>query len=234
IIDEALSVGDGAFARKSFDRIMQFKKAGKTILFCSHSLYQVESICDRVIWLDKGKVKMDGAPNEVVSAYNQFILKIDDSEVPENQQFQEINTIKKGTANFNAIKVMVDGMAGKKLDILSTQSELCISVGFKSDPKLHSPSVGIVLTSEDGRVIASSSTKNDNFTIKRDKNGDAAVRLYFPKLPLLRGEYQIIAYLMCEKGIHFYDQVDLPTKLKVHQKSLEIGVVSLNRRWVQI
>ncbi|NBT92297.1 MAG: ABC transporter ATP-binding protein, partial [Betaproteobacteria bacterium] len=41
VIDEALSVGDGAFARKSFERIMQLKDQGKTILFCSHSMYQV-------------------------------------------------------------------------------------------------------------------------------------------------------------------------------------------------
>ncbi|HHB92779.1 MAG TPA: ABC transporter ATP-binding protein [Thioploca sp.] len=233
IIDEALSVGDGAFARKSFDRIMQFRQANKTILFCSHSLYQVESICDRVIWLDKGKVKMDGKPSEVVSAYNQFILKIDDSKIPENQQLQESIAIK-GTAKLNDIKVIVDGMSGENLDILSTHSELCVSVDFSSDPDLLAPSIGIVLTSEDNRVIASSSTQNDNFIINRDQRGNASVRLYFPKLPLLRGEYQIIVYLMCENGIHFYDQADLTTKLKVHQKGLEIGVVSLPHRWVQI
>lgn len=55
IIDEALSVGDGAFARKSFDRIMQLKARGATILFCSHNIYQVEALCQRALWLDKGK-----------------------------------------------------------------------------------------------------------------------------------------------------------------------------------
>ncbi len=233
IIDEALSVGDGTFARKSFDRIMQFRQAGKTILFCSHSLYQVEAICDRVIWLDKGKIRLDGKPNEVVSAYNQFILKIDNSEVPENQQFQPPTAIQ-GTANLQEVKVMVDGMTGENLDIVNNQSELCISVSFNSDPNLLTPSIGIVLTSEDSRVIASTSTQNDNFIIKRDTQGSSSVRLHFPKFPLLRGEYQIIVYLMCEQGIHFYDQANLPIKLKVHQKSLEIGVVSLPRRWVQI
>jgi lipopolysaccharide transport system ATP-binding protein len=69
VIDEALSVGDGAFAKKSFERIMQLKAQGTTVLFCSHSMYQVESFCDRAVWLDHGQVKMQGAASDVVAAY---------------------------------------------------------------------------------------------------------------------------------------------------------------------
>ena len=60
VIDEALSVGDGAFARKSFERIMKLKDAGKTILFCSHSMYQVEALCSRVLWIEAGVMRMQG------------------------------------------------------------------------------------------------------------------------------------------------------------------------------
>ena len=69
VIDEALSVGDGAFAKKSFERIMQLKEQGTTVLFCSHSMYQIESFCDRAVWLDHGKVQMEGAASAVVAAY---------------------------------------------------------------------------------------------------------------------------------------------------------------------
>ena len=69
VIDEALSVGDGAFAKKSFERIMQLKTQGTTVLFCSHSMYQVESFCDRAVWLDHGKVQMEGPASDVVAAY---------------------------------------------------------------------------------------------------------------------------------------------------------------------
>jgi lipopolysaccharide transport system ATP-binding protein len=62
VIDEALSVGDGAFARKSFDRIMRLKEKGATILFCSHSIYQIEALCTKALWLDKGVVKLTGDP----------------------------------------------------------------------------------------------------------------------------------------------------------------------------
>ena len=69
VIDEALSVGDGAFAKKSFERIMQLKAQGTTVLFCSHSMYQIESFCDKAVWLDHGKVQMEGAASAVVAAY---------------------------------------------------------------------------------------------------------------------------------------------------------------------
>ena len=69
VIDEALSVGDGAFAKKSFERIMQLKEQGTTVLFCSHSMYQIESFCDKAVWLDHGKVQMEGAASAVVAAY---------------------------------------------------------------------------------------------------------------------------------------------------------------------
>lgn len=228
IIDEALSVGDGAFARKSFDRIMQFKQDKKTILFCSHSLYQVESICDRVIWLDKGHVKLDGAPSAVVSAYNQFMAQGD---TPDSKKE---TLVADGTAQITNITISVDGVTGDRLDVLSLKSELNLTVGYSSDPKLPTPSLGLTISSADGRQITSAGTENDGLMIKRDAKGNAKVRVSFSKLALLKGEYWITVYLMCENAIHIYDEVNHPTKLDVHQESLELGVVSLPREWVQI
>lgn len=73
VIDEALSVGDGSFARKSFQRIMSLRESGTTILFCSHSLYQVEALCDRVMWLHQGRLKACGLPADVLAHYGQFL-----------------------------------------------------------------------------------------------------------------------------------------------------------------
>jgi lipopolysaccharide transport system ATP-binding protein len=73
IIDEALSVGDGAFGRRSFDRIQQIKARGATILFCSHVLFHVETFCDRAVWLHRGRVQRMGAVSEVLRPYQEFI-----------------------------------------------------------------------------------------------------------------------------------------------------------------
>jgi len=69
ILDEILAVGDAAFQQKCFARISNFRKAGKTILFVSHSMPQVQEHCDRAILLEKGAIVADGNPTEVAETY---------------------------------------------------------------------------------------------------------------------------------------------------------------------
>jgi ABC-type polysaccharide/polyol phosphate transport system ATPase subunit len=70
IIDEILSVGDAGFQRKCFDRLKHFRRAGKTILFVTHSMQQITDFCDRAILLDNGRLIFDGEPTEAVAKYN--------------------------------------------------------------------------------------------------------------------------------------------------------------------
>ena len=69
IVDEILAVGDEAFQRKSRQRMLELMGGGTTVLFVSHSLDQVREMCDRVLWLDHGQVKMIGETKEVCDAY---------------------------------------------------------------------------------------------------------------------------------------------------------------------
>lgn len=85
IIDEALSVGDGAFARKSFDRIMDLKAAGATIIFCSHSMYHIEAICDQALWLERGRMVKMGKPDAVARLYGESLLPSSERSDPVSQ-----------------------------------------------------------------------------------------------------------------------------------------------------
>ena len=70
IVDETLSVGDVFFQEKCERRIQSFIDSGNvTVLFVSHSMKQVERICERAIWIEKGVQRMDGPVEEVVEAY---------------------------------------------------------------------------------------------------------------------------------------------------------------------
>ncbi|WP_156300973.1 ABC transporter ATP-binding protein [Lacticaseibacillus sharpeae] len=72
IIDEALSVGDAPFFEKGVARMKEFKEQGKTIMFVSHSLSQVKALCDKVIWIDHGRVVMEGDADEVLPQFDEF------------------------------------------------------------------------------------------------------------------------------------------------------------------
>jgi ABC-type polysaccharide/polyol phosphate transport system ATPase subunit len=70
IVDEVLAVGDQAFQAKCRDRIRGFKAQGKTLLFVSHSGPQVRELCDRALWLEHGRILLDGPAAEVLDAYS--------------------------------------------------------------------------------------------------------------------------------------------------------------------
>ncbi|MEU1883049.1 ABC transporter ATP-binding protein [Streptosporangium sp. NPDC020072] len=70
LIDEALATGDREFKRKSQERIMQMREEAGTVFLVAHNLDVIEETCNRVIWLHKGKIKMDGDPKTVLAAYN--------------------------------------------------------------------------------------------------------------------------------------------------------------------
>lgn len=75
IVDEILAVGDANFQEKSRKRMMELMSGGTTVLFVSHSLEQIREMCDRVLWLDHGRVKMIGQTQEVCDAYEASLKK---------------------------------------------------------------------------------------------------------------------------------------------------------------
>ena len=69
LIDEILSVGDEHFQNKCFEKMLELKKQGKTMVFVTHSMGSVRKLCSRTIWLKDGEIKMDGNTDEVVDEY---------------------------------------------------------------------------------------------------------------------------------------------------------------------
>ncbi len=76
LIDEILSVGDAAFQKKCMDRMNEFKKAGKTIVFISHAFSQIEQFCERVIYIKEGTVDYDGPTKEGLEHYKKDLQPV--------------------------------------------------------------------------------------------------------------------------------------------------------------
>ena len=239
IIDEALSVGDGAFSRKSFDRIMDFKNAGKTILFCSHSMYQVEALCDRVVWLSAGEIRKVGKPVEVITEYSEMISlaapreeSLVRSVVKEESEQKEAHD--KGVKSIPTIEnvaVYVDGKAAKVHSLISGESDLEITVRFRLGEGLPMPSVAIGISGGDGRILSSAGSFHDGISLSVDETGKGMANIVFPKLSLLRGHYYLDVALLCEKGIHLYESIRRAAELHIDQKGLERGFVMLPHEW---
>lgn len=77
LIDEILAVGDAAFQAKCFNRLREIKAAGTTIVIVSHSMGQIEQICDQAIWIKDGEIEEQGSPRTVIQTYMAWIMEGD-------------------------------------------------------------------------------------------------------------------------------------------------------------
>ena len=256
VIDEALSVGDGAFAKKSFERIMQLKEQGTTVLFCSHSMYQVESFCDRAVWLDHGRVQMEGPASKVVAAYADSLREESSASSSSSYSSKTLvspstssvaaaslvdagsgepseagNLPLTGVARITQIEVMVDGQTGRELEAISLQSDVSITVKFESDPTQPCPTFATGFALPDGQIFTSAYTLFDGIAIERDAQGRGQATVVFHKLPLMKGRFTVGAYLFDERAMHVYDVVLQAATVNVVQSGVHQGFVQLPHTW---
>lgn len=238
IIDEALSVGDGAFARKSFDRIMAIKERGATVLFCSHMLYHIEVFCDKALWLHQGHIKAFGEVSQVLSNYQAFLDNLshpptDSLPVGLQQEIpQELaSTALHGHARIQSISVSLDGTTGKELYGTSGVSRLQLQVQFASDPQLPSPTAALVISSDSGRILATHIGATQNLDMQRNAQGEGVATVQINNMPFSKGRYRVGAYLMCEKGVHVYEWIDPAAHIQLHREGHDQGFFVLEGSW---
>lgn len=236
IIDEALSVGDGAFSRKSFDRIMQLKDAGKTILFCSHSMYQVEALCSRVLWLERGELRAFGPAPEVIRAYTAFLDSQSaptDGNPPAGDGMPALAADNEASApalsRITAVRASIDGVEGAIA--WSGKSELVVDIDFVAAADERVPSLAVAIYTLDGRCVASTGTVNEGVSLQVAADGRGRARCIFAQLPLLRGEYTISAWLLCDRALFVHETAQAVCRIQVEQSGLEQGLVRLPHRW---
>jgi lipopolysaccharide transport system ATP-binding protein len=216
---------------------MQFKRTGKTMFFCSHSMYHVESICSRVVWLHAGAVRMEGEPAEVVVAYNAYLPSMAEGARDNgpadsgDRQAVEHRVGRHAAARLTGVRVTADEVAGHELSVKSGVTDVKVVVRFSADASIPCPSAGVRISDANGRTVASMGTVNDGLPLERDGRGDGQVELTLPAFPLLKGTYWVNVLLLSEDGIHVYDSARLVAELKVEQVGLEQGLVRLPRRW---
>ena len=218
IIDEALSVGDMHFQKKCIDRITDFKNKGITIIFCSHSTYQVSILCDKVIWLKDGKIEMYGDTEKVIPAYEFYQLEKD----RKSQEKTEILTVNAGCPAVIRVLELLNNLPIKRGDNIQFR----MLVECMDDILPYNVTLSIKMDNGRGVYVTGThlSGKPPIYGKKRE------IIISFPKAPIMGGVYYAVARVFDDKGLMIYHEKPMPP-FEVQKDSLEFGVCYFENRW---
>jgi lipopolysaccharide transport system ATP-binding protein len=239
IIDEALSVGDSYFQHKSFDRIRQFREQGVSIIFVSHSLGDVRTLCDRVILMDKGSLLRDGPPDEVVDYYNALVAEKENAKMTVEQRREKNGWLMtrsgSGEARVADLRI-VDVATESELAVVRVgqQVELQLKVAVRDDlPRLV---LGYMIRDKQGHVIWGSNTWHTSQVVEHPRAGEVIqFRLPFT-CNLGPGSYSVSPALV-SSDTHLSDNYEWVDNLLVFDvvnvdRNFFIGSNSLDARFV--
>jgi len=160
IVDEALSVGDSYFQHKSFDRIRKFKDEGVSIMFVTHSMGDVRTLCDRVILLDKGRVLKDGPPDEIVDFYNAMIAEKENAKLSIEQRREQNGWLltRSGTGEARVDSLELVDEAGNSLAVAQVGQRVELTLKAKINADLPRLVLGYMIRDKQGHVVWGTNT----------------------------------------------------------------------------
>jgi ABC-type polysaccharide/polyol phosphate transport system ATPase subunit len=236
IIDEVLSVGDLHFQKKSTDRILNFKERGKTIVFCSHELYHIARLCDRVIWLKGGKVQSNGDSLNVIQEYETYQLsKNGDAYTFASEDEPSEHSETRAEPEQQDPGIPADDkpklIAIKKVHTLPSRNivsgnDLKVRVEVVANDSGIPYRVAVKIRTVDGLDLMGVGT-----THIEPLHGNRTVTLLLPKFQLRAGSFIIEAFAFDEEGVYWYDRKEaLP--VTIPRETIEIGIVDLPHEWI--
>lgn len=235
ITDEVLAVGDEAFQRKCIDRIYGFRRAGKTIVFVSHALDVVRSLCDVAVWLDHGEMKAFGPAHEVVDAY---LADVNERERAEfEQQERELaedvrERMRRGTREVEITRVQLLDRNGQERITFRTHEPLTIRIHYVAHERIEHPVFGVGINHESGPWLTGPNTGFDRYHIPFI-DGPGQIDYHIPRLPLLGGRYLVSASATDCTQLHEFDVHDRMYPLVVHSDgvSQRYGMLFIDGSW---
>jgi lipopolysaccharide transport system ATP-binding protein len=233
IIDEILAVGDMHFQRKCTDKIMSFKDAGKTLFFCSHSLYDVRQICDNAIWLQEGRVRM----------FDDAVAVTNDYAVYENQLIEQqkdsaaaIETdLPTGPASSELLPHILsaelfDPASGEARSKFAPHEAVGVRIRFRNGENPVPLSCGVLFSRPDGIICFAPVTGQSGVEIPAEMT-EGEIRLILPEVRLLSGRFTVPVFLLDHRGVHRYHQMMCREDLVVQNRTKDLGVFRVDYQW---
>jgi ABC-2 type transport system ATP-binding protein len=226
LIDEILAVGDAAFQAKCFERLMEIKAAGTTIVIVSHSMAQLERICDRTVWIDGGKLRMEGAPNEVHPAYLDFMGQRRQLSAPVKaaEQTEKAETPARWT------DICLLNEQGERITQFRTGDTVTLQMTYEADPEqAEAALIGLALYRADKALCYGTNTQRERMQpLKLKARG--TVRCTFSPMNLIAGTYWFDVGLR-RMDMFAYDYAAQAVRFTVYNTIDETGVARLAHQW---
>jgi ABC-type polysaccharide/polyol phosphate transport system ATPase subunit len=229
VIDEALAVGDGHFQKKCIDKIRQFQEERRTILFCSHALYYISSICNRTLWLDHGRVMRYGPSVDVVHDYEQFLLQVD----REQKTAEGAPEAERTLSPVRFRELVVCDRSGRPRDLFERGEDIHVRIRVHAEDARQPVHVmvGVHRSADDFSCFAVGTHPDGEPPLSGAHEYELTVQLH--DVPLLRGEYSIIAFVGDENAMTVFDRRDLRPAFSMTGGRREVGLITVEHRWVK-
>jgi lipopolysaccharide transport system ATP-binding protein len=195
IVDEALSVGDAYFQHKSFDRIREFRKLGTTLLIVSHDRAAIQSICDRAILLDGGRLAREGSPEQVMDFYNALLAERDSGKVEQVVTDTGRVATSSGTGEATVTRITLENASGEPLEVVNVGASVTLCVKVRVHRPVARLVLGYMIKDRLGQQIYGTNTHHMHTPLVDMRAGDEAeFRFSFP-LNLGAGSYSVTTAL---------------------------------------
>lgn len=191
IIDEALSVGDAYFQHKSFARIREYNQQGTTLLIVSHDKQSIQSICDKAILLNAGKVELEGEPEVVMDYYNALLAE------KQNQKIEQIKTADgtiqtiSGTGEAKVNEIYLLDQHGKRVEYINVGQRVTLCAEVQSYAAIPRLVLGYGIKDRLGQVMYGTNTDLKKRVIENIVPGQRIVYQFSFDANLGPGSYSV-------------------------------------------
>jgi ABC-2 type transport system ATP-binding protein/lipopolysaccharide transport system ATP-binding protein len=237
LIDEVLAVGDASFVPKCLDRIDDFRRRKKTILFVSHDLSTVEKICDRVVWLKHGKIQTMGEPKRVVDAYLQDVAEKQEEEFERRQQEVEVEESfaeerrenRWGKREIEIKKVRLKDLDGTEKHVYSPDEGMIIEMDVMAYSRIEDFVFGIGIYNPKGISCYGTNTHLEEF-IPQIIEGEGRVSFRIERLGLINGTYYLDVAAHKKDG-YPYDYHRNLYSFMISSTKKDVGILRPEHSW---
>ena len=229
LVDEVLAVGDAAFRRRALESLKQLIADGKTVLFISHDMWNVRRLCDRIVWMDDGRVRADGRTADVVDRYLEEV----DVRALANQA-NPLQTQRGGTGEVRYSDVSILDCNQQPANTVRAGSGVVVRAQYQAATAARSAIFQVSIIDVDTGVVVATATSPQPFDVERT----GAIDCIFESLPLrprhyvvrlsITDRHQLVSYDVIQAGPRF---VVMPDRSESGRDDDGDGLVALPYRF---